>query len=103
MKTNKPLMYVHVYVHIVFPQPLVDSTESDDMIAQFSIYIDEEEKKMAVILRRIRNVIVPNKALAASLAEFANCLQGFGSMDGNQCLSGTGSLLAQAFRQQSPT
>ena len=65
------------------------------MITQFSSYVDEEEKKMVVILRRIRNVIVPNKALAASLTEFANCLQGFGSVDSNQCLSGTGSLLAQ--------
>mmetsp|Transcript_7860 Transcript_7860/g.10874 ORF Transcript_7860/g.10874 Transcript_7860/m.10874 type:complete len:730 (-) Transcript_7860:45-2234(-) len=76
-------------------QPMVENTESDLKIHNFSLFVEEEEKKMLVILRRIRNVIHPTRALAAALADSAECNRAFGTAEDNKCLVGLGSLLQQ--------
>ena len=78
-------------------QPLVDNTESDMTIARYATYVSEEEKKMVVILRRIRNIIHPTRGFAAALLEAAETMHAFGTIDENKSLSCVGNLLAQVY------
>jgi hypothetical protein len=74
---------------------MVENSVSDVKINNFTLFVEEEEKKMVVILRRIRNIIQPTRALAAAIADSAECNRAFGTAEDNKCLVGLGTLLSQ--------